>query len=59
MAEFTSAFTLSPAAGGLVAPAGGAWRLQYTSAAIGCNNCLMNIYAKIILLHVRRGSTLK
>jgi len=26
-AEFTGAFSLSPAGGGLVEPAGGAWRL--------------------------------
>ena len=37
-----------PAAGSLVAPADGTWRLQYKNAAIGCNNCLMNIHAKII-----------
>ena len=50
---------LSPAAGGLLAPAGGAWRLQQTNTAIGCNNCLMNIHDKIILFYFRRGSMLK
>ena len=29
---------LSPAAGGLLALAGGARRLHYTNAVIGCNN---------------------
>jgi len=64
-AEFRRAFSLSLVAGGLVAPAGGTWRLQWTNAAIGCNNWLMNIqklfqnYSKIILFHFRRGSMLK
>jgi len=26
---------------------------------LGCNNCLMNIHAKIILFHFRRGFMLK
>jgi len=35
------------------------WRLVYTNAVTGYNNCLMNIHAKIILFHFRRRSMLK
>jgi len=50
-------FRLLPAGDGLLLPCDYSRRMQRLAATL--QQCLMNIHAKIILFHVRRGSMLK